>query len=300
VDGRALGTLRARRPPGTPPSDEADGRLLATVAAQLGLTAERVRLRREELAAEMLRRTDEVKSALLAAVSHQLRTPLAAIVTAAGTLQEDAPWAAEDRRAVAATIEGEARRLNRIVTNLLDLSRIESGALRPQRGWYDLGALVDEALERLRPVAVGHRLVVALPDDLPPLPLDYVQIEQVLANLVENAAKYAPAGTTIRVEVERAGDALVVAVADQGPGFPPTALPHLFTPFYRAASPGAGPHGTGLGLAVVKGLVEAHGGLVRAENTVGGGARVSFTLPLAVSAPPGQGAEAGRPRERVA
>src|SRR5919109_1224602 len=137
-----------------------------------------------------LRRTDELRRALLNAVSHDLRTPLASIMASAGSLeQDDVVWSEEERKEFAQAIVDESQRLNRIVGNLLDLSRIEGGSLRPEKGWYDLGALVDEVLGRLPPGRETHRLAVDVPDDLPTMSLDYVEIDQVLSNLVENATK---------------------------------------------------------------------------------------------------------------
>jgi two-component system sensor histidine kinase KdpD len=257
-----------------------DDRLLSTVAAQLGHAMERDRLRTEATEAEILRRTDQLRSALLSAVSHDLRTPLASIMASAGSLrQPDIEWTSEERLGFAQAIEEEAERLNRIVGNLLDLSRIEAGSLRPEKGWYDLGALVDDVVARLRSITAHHRVHVTVPDDLPPLLLDYVEIDEVIYNLVENAAKYAPPETQIDIEVRRDDGVVQVTVADRGPGMPSTALVHLFEPFYRVVDNKPHPKGLGLGLAVVKGLVEAHGGRVWAENRAGGGARFVFVLP---------------------
>ncbi|MDQ3327792.1 MAG: DUF4118 domain-containing protein [Chloroflexota bacterium] len=179
-------------------------RLLGAAATQLGIAVERDRLRRQATNAEVLRRTDELKTALLNAVSHDLRTPLASIIASAGSLrQTDVDWTREEREEFARAIEEEGRRLNGIVGNLLDLSRMEGGTLRPHKEWYDLGALIDDVVGRLRPITARHRLVADIPDDLPPVPLDYVQIDQALSNLIENAAKYAPAGTQIWVAAKK-------------------------------------------------------------------------------------------------
>ncbi|HEX5505721.1 MAG TPA: ATP-binding protein [Thermomicrobiales bacterium] len=279
---RRVGTLTLRWPPARPPGDPAEGRLLETVAAQLGLTVERARLRREATEAESLRRTDELKTALLNAVSHDLRTPLASIMASAGSLvQRDVAWTEGERRDFAAAIEGEARRLDRIVGNLLDLSRIEGGSLRPEQGWYDLGTVVEDALARLRPLTARHHPTVAIAEELPPVLLDPVQIDQVVANLVENAVKYAPPATKIWISVRPGRGEVLVEVADRGPGIPPAVLPRLFTPFDRLDRPGPRPPGLGLGLAVARGLVEAHGGRIRARNRADGGASFVFTLPAA-------------------
>jgi two-component system sensor histidine kinase KdpD len=281
IQGRPRGTILLVTPPGAARFTAAHNRLLSALAAQLGLAVERRRLRREATEAEILRGTDELKTALLNAVSHDLRTPLASIIACAGSLrQTDVAWTEADKQEFAESIEQEARRLNRLVGNLLDVSRMEAGGLRPEKGWYDLGALIDDVLGRLRPLLSQHRVVVELPDDLPPVPLDYVEIDQVLSNLVENAARYAPSGTEIGLAVRLAGAAIQVSVTDEGPGIAPAALSHLFEPFYRGGTRGPRPPGTGLGLAVAQGLVAAHGGRIWAENRAPRGARFVFTLPL--------------------
>lgn len=259
-----------------------ESRLLALLATQLGALASRAELQEATTRGEILRRADELKSALLAAVSHDLRTPLASIIASAGSLRQlDVQWTDAERRSFLSDIENEAQRLSRIVDNLLDLSRMESGTLRPERGWYDVGALVDDVLGRLRPVTVGHPVTVDIPEDVPPVLLDYVEIDQVISNLIENAVRHTPAGTAITVRARTEDDILAVEVLDAGPGIDPRALPHLFEAFYRGA-PRAWP-GVGLGLAVARGLVEAHGGTITAENRPGGGAVFRFTLPLGES-----------------
>ena len=265
---------------GAQPFAREQDRLLHVVANQLGLTLERLQLQREANEAEVLRRTDELRAALMNAVSHDLRTPLASIIASAGSLlQSDVQWTEQERKDFLSAIEQEAQRLNRIVGNLLDLSRIEAGSLRPEMGWYDLGALAEEVAGRLRFLAGAHPITLEVEPDLPPLHFDYVEIDQVLTNLVENAIKYTPPHTGITVAVRRAADLVQVEVSDCGPGIPRSALPRLFEAFYRGASTER-PQGSGLGLAVAKGLVEAHGGRIWAENRAEGGARFVFTLPI--------------------
>lgn len=277
-----LGEIRLLRREAAPGFSPADDRLLSAVSTQVGAAVDRARLRREATEVEILRRTDELKSALINAVSHDLRTPLAAIIAAAGSLrQHDVEWTDEDREEFAESIEDEAQRLNLIVGNLLDLSRLEGGSLRPEKVWYDLSAIVDDVLGRLKSQTARHRLVVDLPNDLPPILVDPVELDQVLSNLVENAAKYTPPGTEVRVAARRVAGEIEIEVADRGPGVPDAALPHLFEPFYRVGGHERSPKGTGLGLAVARGLVEAHGGRIWAENRPGGGARFAFRLPLA-------------------
>ena len=284
VGARRMGALLLVNPAGH--FESTDDRLVSAAASQIGLAIDRARLREEATEAEVLRRTDELRRALLNAVSHDLRTPLATIMASAGSLrQEDVAWTDEERQGFAQAIEEEAERLNHLVGNLLDLSRIEAGSLRPQKRWQDVEALVDDAVDRLRPVTRGHRLRVDVPAGLPAAWIDPVEIGEVIYNLVENAAKYAPADTEIALQVREEGGTLSVAVSDRGPGIPDTALPHLFEAFYRVTDARPRPQGLGLGLAIVKGLVEAHGGRVWAENRAGGGARFTFTLPLTVDAP---------------
>jgi two-component system sensor histidine kinase KdpD len=282
-DGQRLGAITLVAGEDDELFSPAADRLLSAVAAQIAQTAERESFRRAATEAEILRRTDELKTALLNAVSHDLRTPLASIIASAGSLRQvDVSWSDQDRREFAEAIEEEARRLNRIVGNLLDLSRIEAGTLRPEKGWYDFGALVDDVLGRLRGAAEGHELSSEVPGDLPPVPLDYVQIDEVLSNLIENAIKYTPPGTNVVVGARVDGADLVVTVDDDGPGIPEDSLERLFERFQRAEGNGGRPAGTGLGLSVAKGLVEAHGGRISAQNRRGGGASFVFTLPLGV------------------
>jgi two-component system, OmpR family, sensor histidine kinase KdpD len=261
--------------------DSADDRLVSAAATQIGQASERDRLKKEATEAEILRRTDQLRAALLNAVSHDLRTPLATIMASAGSLrQQDVPWTEEDRQGFAAAIEEEAERLNRLVGNLLDLSRIEGGSLQPQKSWHDLSVVVNDVIRRLAPVTVHHRVSVSVPTDLPPVLLDPVEIGEVLYNLIENATKYSPQDTDISIEVRREGQSIRLIVADRGPGIPTAAQPHLFEPFYRVIDGRPRPQGLGLGLAIVKGLVEAHAGQVVAENRAGGGARFVITLPI--------------------
>lgn len=275
---RRIGTLLVRRRAALP-LREPDERLLAAAGAQLAQAIERRRLRRDALDTELFRRTDEVKTALLGAVSHDLRTPLASIVAAAGSLrQRDVDWTEEQREGFVVAIEQEARRLDRLVGQLLDLSRIEAGALTTQKGWYDLRALIDEIVGRLRPVTRQHTVHVDVAEDLPPIQLDYVQLDQVLSNLLDNAAKYAPAGSAIEVTARLEPGAVRIEVSDRGPGIPPGEAHLLFAPFRRLRRD-LGISGTGLGLAIARRLIEASGGSIGVEPRTGGGARFVVTLP---------------------
>jgi two-component system, OmpR family, sensor histidine kinase KdpD len=275
--------------------DPADDRLVSAAAAQIGLAHERARLRQEATEAEILRRTDELRAALLNAVSHDLRTPLATIMASAGSLrQQDVAWTDDERETFAQAIEEEADHLNHLVGNLLDLSRIEGGSLHPQKSWQDLDTVIDDTVDRLKLVSREHKLRIDVPHDLAPIWFDPVEIGEVVYNLIENATKYAPAGTDISLTAARSGQDVAIAVEDRGPGIPAQALPHLFDPFYRVTDRRPRPDGLGLGLAIVKGLVEAHGGRVWAENRAGGGARFTFTLPTDTA--PAEAASAEMPR----
>src|SRR5256886_831172 len=187
VSGKHVGRLLLRARTDARELGPADERLLAIGAAQLGVTMERARFRKDALETEVLRRADDLKTELLHAVSHELRTPLASILASAGSLlQRDVAWTERERDEFVGAIRDEALRLDRVVGNLLDLSRIENGSLVPHKAWHDVGALVEDVAGRLRPVTAGHPVDLDVPDDLPPVELDYVEIQQVLANLVEN------------------------------------------------------------------------------------------------------------------
>lgn len=273
---RTVGVLGLTRPGGHPPFTRDEDRTIAGVAHQVAQAVERARLREEAIAADVLRQADELKTTLLHSVSHNLRTPLAAIKAAAGSLlQEEVAADPGVRRELALAIDRETDRLNRIIENLLDMSRLDAGVLRPNKQLYPLAELVNDVVARMRSLSPEHRVVVDVPDDLPPVPLDYVQVDQVLSNLLENAFKYAPPGTEVRVVARQANGTVRVSVIDHGPGIPPEEQDRVFDRFYRGA------RGIGLGLAVARGLVEAHGGKIWAETTPGGGATISFTLPLA-------------------
>jgi len=228
-----------------------------------------------------LQRTDALRTALLSSVSHDLRTPLASIKAAASSLlQEDVQWDDEARRSFALTIEHEADRLNRLVANLLDMSRIEGGALKPEKEWYPMQALIQDVLKRMQPLLQGREVRTSLPDDLPLVKVDYLQIDQVVTNLLENAVRYTPRGSPIDISVEVKDGQMLVSVADRGPGIPPADLERIFDKFYRVLRNQRDTRGSGLGLAVCRGLVEAHGGRIWAENREGGGAIFRFTLPF--------------------
>ena len=257
-----------------------DEQLLTTFANQAALALERTRLADEAARAAALAQSDELKSALLAAVSHDLRTPLAAIKASATSLLDDSvAWDATARREFLEAIDEETDRLSLMVGNLLDLSRIEGGALRPDREWYDLSELIGDVVRRMASRAGDHPITVAIEADLPLLYIDYVEIAQVLANLCENAIKYTPAGSPIAIEARRLGHEIEITVRDRGPGIPAEAIGRVFEKFYRVNTRGGVP-GSGIGLTISKGLVEAHGGRIWVESTPGEGTVFRFTLPI--------------------
>jgi two-component system sensor histidine kinase KdpD len=256
----------------------------STFLEQAVAVIERGHLRQESLRMQVLQQTDALRSALLSSVSHDLRTPLSTIKTAATSLlEQDMQWDEETRRGFTLAIEHEADRLNGLVENLLDMSRIEAGLLHPEKEWYPLDVLLRDVLDRMQPLLEGRAIQVDLPDNLPPVELDAVLIEQVMVNLLTNAATYTPDGSPIDVSVQIGEDAVVVSVADRGPGIAPAEQEHIFDKFYRVlekTQPSAEPRGSGLGLAICRGLVEAHGGRIWVEAREGGGAIFRFTLPL--------------------
>jgi two-component system sensor histidine kinase KdpD len=256
---------------------------------QAAAVIERARLRREGLQVELLRRTDALRSALLSSVSHDLRTPLSSIKAAASSLlQEDVQWDEEARRSFALAIERETDRLNRLVGNLLDMSRIEGGALKPEKEWYPIDELIHDVLSHMQSLLQGREVRTSIPDDLPPVELDYLQMDQVMTNLLENAVRYTPPTSPIEISAAVVGEEMVISIADYGPGIPSTDLERIFDKFYRVLSTkrnGTSTMGTGLGLAVCRGLVEAHGGRIWAENQEEGGAVFRFTLPLLLQYP---------------
>ena len=258
------------------------GAFFWTFVDQATSMIERARLRQEGLQIEVLQKTDALRSALLSSISHDLRTPLASIkASASSLLQDDVQWSDEERRSFALAIEREADRLNRLVTNLLDMSRIEGGALKPEKEWYPIDELIHDVLGNMQPLLLNREVQTHIPEDLPPVQLDYLEIEQVLTNLIENAVRYTPYDSLIDVSVQIDGDQMVISVGDRGPGIPPADLERVFDKFYRVLGRSSErPTGSGLGLAVSKGLIEAHGGRIWAENREGGGAVFRFTLPL--------------------
>lgn len=275
-----------RRAPGAPRLEET--RLLAATADQVGAAIRRDRLLQQAAELEVARRSEDLKSALVDSVSHDLRTPLAAIRAAAGNLADPGmPLTDDERRSIAAGIDAEAERLSHLVGNLLDMSRIQGGALVPQVELFPLDELVRPVIERASFADPSSRIVSEIPDDLPPVQVDGALMDRVLSNLVENAVRHAPPGSTVRLRAAAGSDsAVAITVEDGGPGVPDEALESIFERFSRVDErPTRDRRGFGLGLAVVRGLIESMGGSARATRSELGGLAVTVTVPADPGAP---------------
>jgi two-component system sensor histidine kinase KdpD len=236
------------------------------------------------LARREAQRANEAKFRFLAMISHELRTPLTSIKGFATTLlADDVTWDSASQRDFLETIDQEADKLTDLIEQLLDLSRLESGALRMIPEVQPLSAIVNANMGQLRALTADYQLVVTIPDNLPPVLADAQRIGQVLANLVDNATKFSPRATQISISALHSGNEIQINVADQGPGIAPGERARVFESFYQTASAGAGQRarGVGLGLAICRGLVEAHGGRIWIQDQPAPGATVSFTLPIA-------------------
>jgi K+-sensing histidine kinase KdpD len=224
----------------------------------------------------LLERVDEQRAALLRSVSHDLRTPLSTIHAVVTDLAAGTAWDDATRAAMLELARDEAERLDRLVANLLSMSRIEAGAFAPNRQALDVADLVATCVARLRRLVRDVPIVVEEPDDLPLVDADATQLDQVLTNLLENAVRHSPPGAAVHIRVDLIDDALRIAVADAGPGIVPDRRELVFEPFGGVEGPGTG----GLGLAICRSVVESHGGAVRIGEAPEGGAEIAFTLPL--------------------
>ena len=257
-------------------------RLLEAFANQTALALERAYLVEQTYQMQLLRAREELQTAILNSISHDLRTPLASITGVLSILRESqAALSVEGQTDLLATAWDETQRLNRLVGNLLDMSRLEAGALTLQRDAYDIQDLIGVALAEMGDRLGDHPITVELPDDLPMVPMDLVLMVRVLANLLDNAAKYAYPGTPILLQVTLRAETVEIAVADRGIGIPQDEFARIFDKFYRVVRPGRR-GGTGLGLSISKGIVVAHGGHIAAAARHGGGTVVTVTLPLTV------------------
>jgi len=263
-------------------------RLLDALLDQAALAIERIHLAQDADRVRLAAETDRLRSALLTSISHDLRTPLASIlgaVTSLKTQPEDLDGAAQ--REMIGTIQEEAERLNRFIGNLLDMTRIESGAVVPCTSMVDLSEIVGSALQRASKILSAHRVEVRLAPDLPMLKLDVVLFEQVLFNLLDNAAKYAPRASVIDVHAEAKDETISLQILDQGEGIPSADLDRIFDKFYRVHATDRRRAGTGLGLAICRGFVEALGGNITAGNRAdGAGAVFTINLPVPIPSAP--------------
>lgn len=231
----------------------------------------------------MRAKTEEMRSSLLSAVSHDLRTPLASITGAATSLRDDTNLDPDTRGELIVSIVDEAERLERLVANLLDMTRLESGGVSLRRDWLPLDEIIGSALTRLETRLETRKVTVDIAPDVPLVLVDPVLFEQVFVNLIENAIKYTPHGTPLIVEARRAGEQVDIVFVDKGPGLPPGSEFQVFEKFYRG--PHAGLKGAGLGLPICKGIVEAHGGTIRAETRSSGGAAFYICIPCGGTPP---------------
>jgi two-component system sensor histidine kinase KdpD len=262
------------------PLNDAQEHLLKIFASQGVLTIERLRLSEAARKTKILEESDRLKSSLLSSVSHELRSPLAAIKASVSSLRTgEVDWHSEARTELLTTVEEEIDHLNVLVGNLLDMSRIEAGALKPQKKPNILREIVSSVSGRMRSQLQNYQLIVDVSDDLPLVNVDFVQMEQVFTNLLTNSLKYAPAGSTIRITATpKNAHVLQVWLANQSIPVPATDLDRIFDKFYRI-NPSERVTGSGLGLSICKGIIEAHGGTIWAENLPDGLA-FNFTLPL--------------------
>ena len=256
-------------------------RLLKAVEDQVAVAVERTRMATDLQNLRVEAEGERLRTALLNSLSHDLRTPLVSVIGALSGLTEDLP--AESRKALVESGLDEAKRLDRYVQNLLNMTRLEYGALKPRRSAVDLRELVGAARSDLRRQLEAHTLVVDLPTDLPRVDVDPVLIGQAVVNVLENAAKYAPAGSSIRIGAKAANAMVTLSVSDDGPGIPASEREKVFDLFYRVSEGDRRPTGTGLGLAIVRGFVESHGGRVRAvAGPQGRGTTIEMDLPVAI------------------
>jgi two-component system sensor histidine kinase KdpD len=273
------------KPGGAGRLDSEQLHLLDAFANQIALAVERTNLAAEAQAAELQVETERMRSALLASVSHDLRTPLAAIAGSSSTLLRGGETLTDEaRRELLESVSEEAGRLNRFIANLLDMTRLEAGAITVRKEWQPVEEVVGAAIGQLEERLAGREVRTRIPDSLPLVPLDTTLIGQALANLLENALKYTSAGSPIEVAARLEGESVVIEVADRGPGLAAGEELRVFDKFYRVPS-GTGQPGAGLGLAICKAIATAHGGSITAANRTGGGSVFSLRLPVGGPAP---------------
>jgi len=254
------------------------------IEAWVGLAAiavERVNLAQQAGQASLLVASDKLRTALFNSISHELRTPLASIIGAISSLVDDTEgvYSGADRKELLETVQEGAARMDRLVANLLDTARLESGMIQLKKDWCDIEDVVGIALRRVAECIEGRPLVIHVPEDLPLVQADCVLLEQVLINLLDNACKYSTNGSEITITASQDETVVKIAVADRGTGIPPEYLAQVFDKFYRVEQPKS-VSGTGLGLSICKGIIESHGGSIHAENRPGGGTIMTFAIPF--------------------
>ena len=275
---RGIGVLSLRLQQSSPlAADQRD--LLDAFVRQIALVLDRQRLRDAEQEAKLVAESERLSKTLLDSISHEIRTPLAAITSAVSTLAEaQSSGSNQIQRAMVGEIQEATGRLNRLVGNLLNMTRVESGHVKPKLDWCDTADLIQATMRELETELSRHKVSTDVATGLPLVRMDFVLMQQVLINLLLNAVAYTPPGTEISVSAASEDKTLALSVADTGPGLPPDELQLVFEKFYRARTAPAG--GTGLGLAIVKGFVEAQGGRVEAANRAGGGAAFTIRMPM--------------------
>jgi two-component system sensor histidine kinase KdpD len=256
-------------------------RLLEAFASQSAQAIERVQLAEQARQVKLLKAAEKLQNALLNSISHDLRTPLVSITGALSTLEQDGQLEESSRRSLVETAREEADRLNRLVGNLLDMTRLESGALQVKREECDIQDLVGSALGQMESRLTGRQIRVDVARGIPLVPLDFVLIVHVLINLLDNALKYSPENSPLEIHAELKEKEVQIGILDRGIGIPAGDLEHVFDKFYRVQRSEQAT-GTGLGLAISKGIVEAHGGRIWTAPREGGGTMVMFALPLEV------------------
>ncbi|WP_305044939.1 sensor histidine kinase [Geoalkalibacter sp.] len=281
--GKAIGVVGILPRPADTPFSPEQLHALESFANQTAMALERASLAEEAQKALLKIETETLRSTLLSSVSHDLRTPLAAITGAGTTLLQGGTRLDEgSRQELVQTIVEEAAHLNRIIRNVLDMTRLESGAIQVNREWQSLEEIVGAVANRMAGQFRDHPLTIKLPSDLPLIPCDGLLIEQVLGNLLENAVKYTPDGMAITVSAAAGEQEVAVTVADRGDGIPPEKIERIFEKFVRGRHVGGG---AGLGLAICRGIIAAHGGRIWAKNQPEGGSVFTFTLPTGPTPP---------------
>lgn len=279
---RGGGSVVVSREPGGPQFSREERETLSGMADQVASALEGARLDAEVRSARLEAEVNEARAALFSSVTHDLRTPLASIKTAISSLlQPDVEFTEEERRDLLQTVQEETDRLNRLVGNLMDLSRDRAGVLSPARARTSMEEVIDSVVARMRSQLSRVRVQTMIRPDLPDAWVDPIQMDQVLTNLLENAVRFAPPSSEIGIHAARFGDLVQVRVVDHGPGIARGERDHVFEAFHTGDRPGSG---SGLGLAISRAIVESHGGRIWAEETPGGGATMVFEIPITEAA----------------